>query len=145
MQKLVSTENFDFYPPGVSLLELPYGGDVAAGAFSDVDDFISEAIDINKVIIRHPDATFYARVKGTSMMDDFGDGDLLVIDRSVEWSDNRIALCYVNNEFTLKRIRIEKDKCYLIPSNKEFKPIEINPENNVIVWGIVTYSIKKHG
>jgi DNA polymerase V len=62
----------------------------------------------------------------------------------VEWSDNKIALCYMNNEFTLKRIRIENDKCYLIPSNTKYKPIEVNAENNVMIWGIVTYSIKKH-
>lgn len=144
MEKIVSSGNFDFYKSDISLLEIPFGGNVAAGAFSEVDDFNSEAIDINKIIIKHPDATFYARVKGNSMMEDFGDGDLLVIDRSVEWSDNKIALCYVNNEFTLKRIRIEHNKCYLLPSNKNFKPIEVNPENNVIVWGIVTFSIKKH-
>ena len=126
------------------MLEIPFGGNVAAGAFSEVDDFAGESIDINKIIIKHPDATFYARVKGKSMIEDFDDGDLLVIDRSVEWTDNRIAVCYVNNEFTLKRIRIENGKCFLIPSNKSFKPIEVNPENNVIVWGIVTFSIKKH-
>lgn len=145
MHTLFSTDNLDFFQSGSSSLEIPFGGEIAAGPFSDVDDFVSEAIDINKIIIKHPEATFFARVKGNSMIEDFADGDLLVIDRSVEWSDNKIALCYMNNEFTLKRIRIENDKCYLIPSNTKYKPIEVNAENNVMIWGIVTYSIKKHG
>lgn len=94
--------------------------------------------------MKHPDATFYARVKGQSMTGDFMEDDLLVIDRSMEWSDNKIALCYVDNEFTLKRLKIEGGKCFLIPSNDEFPIIEVNEVNSVVVWGIVTYSIKKH-
>jgi DNA polymerase V len=78
------------------------------------------------------------------MTGDFMEDDLLVIDRSMEWSDNKIALCYVDNEFTLKRLKIEGGKCFLIPSNDEFPIIEVNEVNNVVVWGIVTYSIKRH-
>lgn len=141
--KIFSSDNFDFFSPEISELEISYGGEVVAGFPSPADDFINEAIDLNKLMVKHPDATFYVKVKGNSMNGDFQDGDLLVIDKSAEWSDNRIALCFVINEFTLKRIKVEKDKCFLVPSNPEFPLIEVNPENNVIIWGVVTYAIKK--
>ena len=115
-----------------------------AGFPSPADDFTFERIDLNKILIKQPEATFYARVKGQSMTSDFQEGDLLVIDRSVEWSNNRIALCFVDGEFTLKRLKIEGDKCFLMPSNGEFPVIEVTDDNEVVVWGVVTYSIKKH-
>lgn len=119
-------------------------GGIVAGFPSPADDFVYESIDLNKLIVKHPDATFYARVRGQSMVGDFMEDDLLVIDRSMEWTDNKIALCYVENEFTLKRIKIENGKCFLIPSNSDFPIIEVNDDKDVIIWGIVTYSIKKH-
>ncbi len=70
-------------------------------------------------------------------------GDLLIIDRSIEPSNNKIAVCFVDGEFTVKRIKIESKKVYLIPENKKYSPIEINEENELIIWGIVTYVIKK--
>lgn len=78
------------------------------------------------------------------MTSDFDEDDLLVIDRSLEWSDNKIALCFIDGEFTLKRLRMYGDKCYLVPSNSEFPLIEVKGENEVVVWGVVTYSIKKY-
>ena len=78
------------------------------------------------------------------MKSDFEEGDLLVIDRSLEWSNNRIALCFINGEFTLKRIKMEGGKCYLVPSNSDFPIIEATDDNEVMLWGVVTYSIKKH-
>lgn len=106
-------------------LKLPYVGGVAAGFPSLADDFAFERIDLNKILIKHPDATFYARVKGQSMTSDFEEGDLLVIDRSVEWMDNKIALCFVDGEFTLKRIKMEGGKCFLVPSNSYFLLFQI--------------------
>ena len=125
-------------------MDLPLVGGIIAGYPSPADDFVYESIDLNKLIVKHPDATFYARVRGQSMMGDFMEDDLLVIDRSIDWTDNKIALCYVDNEFTLKRLKIENGKCFLIPSNSDFPIIEVDNEKDVIVWGIVTYSIKKH-
>ena len=132
------------FTPDLSSLEQPFVGGVIAGFPSPADDFVYESIDLNKMIVKHPDATFYARVKGQSMVADFMEDDLLVIDRSLDWSDNKIALCFIDNEFTLKRIKIEAGKCFLIPSNSEFPIIEVNDESEVVIWGIVTYSIKKH-
>ncbi len=144
MQKIHSTSYFDFYSPEFSELELSFAGDVNAGFPSPAEDFSRDKIDLNKLLIKHPDATFYAKVKGNSMTGDFSEGDLLVIDRSVEYSDNRIALCFIDGEFTLKRIRYIDGKCFLTPSNDDFPLLEVNPESNSLIWGVVTYSIKKH-
>lgn len=144
MKSIYKSASLELFTPDMSGMQLPYVGGIVAGFPSPADDFVYESIDLNKLIVRHPDATFYARVKGQSMAGDFMEDDLLVIDRSIAWSDNKIALCYVDNEFTLKRLKIEDDKCYLIPSNSNFPVIEVTDENNVTVWGIVTYSIKKH-
>ena len=128
MQKIHSTRDFDFYSPEFSELELDFAGDVHAGFPSPAEDFSREKIDLNKLLIRHPEATFYAKVKGNSMRGDFSEGDLLVIDRSVEYSDNRIALCFIDGEFTLKRIRYIDGKCFLTPSNDDFPLLEVNPK-----------------
>ena len=144
MKSIYKSKNIEVFTVGISSLDLPYVGSVVAGFPSPADDFSYERIDLNKILIKHPEATFYVRVRGQSMTSDFDEGDLLVIDRSVEWTDNKIALCFVNGEFTLKRLRIKGDTCYLVPSNSNFPLIEVKDENEVMVWGVVTYSIKKH-
>lgn len=144
MKPIYKSKNIELFIAQASDLKLPYVGGIVAGFPSPADDFTFERIDLNKILIKQPEATFYARVKGQSMTSDFQEGDLLVIDRSVEWSNNRIALCFVDGEFTLKRLKIEGDKCFLMPSNGEFPVIEVTDDNEVVVWGVVTYSIKKH-
>lgn len=144
MKKVFKSARLEIYKPELSEMKVLLAGGVAAGPFSNVDDFVSERIDINKLFIRHPEATFYARVRDTSMQSDFNDGDLLVVDRAEEWSHGRIALCYMDGEFTVKRISVENGVCTLLPSNPAFEPIVITWENTLIVWGIVTYSIRKH-
>ena len=144
MKSIYKSESLELFTPDTSAMDLPFVGGIIAGFPSPADDFVYESIDLNKLIVKHPDATFYARVRGQSMMGDFMEDDLLVIDRSIDWTDNKIALCYVDNEFTLKRLKIENGKCFLIPSNSDFPIIEVDNEKDVIVWGIVTYSIKKH-
>ena len=117
-------------------------GEAVAGFPSPAEDFIHEEIDLNRELVKNPEATFYVRVRGNSMLLDFQDGDLLIIDKSLDVSDNSIILCYTQNEFTLKRIKKENGKCYLLPSNPDFPVIETIED--VIVWGVVCYSIKKH-
>lgn len=144
MKKIFTSSQLEIYTPELSELNIPLAGSVAAGPFTNVDDFVSERIDLNKLLIRHPEATFYAKVKGNSMSGDFNDGDLLVVDKAEEWSHGKIALCYMDGEFTVKRIDIDKGVCRLLPSNPEFKPITVTSENTLLVWGIIVYSIRKH-
>ena len=95
-------------------------------------------------VVRNPGATFFARVAGDSMQDDgIADGDLLVVDKSLEAYDGCVAVCFLDGEFTLKRLRMGQGKIVLVPANKRYKPIEIGQESDFTVWGVVTYAIKK--
>jgi DNA polymerase V len=125
-------------------LELPFfEGAFSAGFPSPALDFIDLKIDLNKHVIKHPSSTFYGRVKGVSMIDaGIHDGDLLVIDKSLEPKHGKIAVCYIDGEFTVKRIHIKSDGVWLMPANTAYQPIRITPENELLVWGIVTHVIK---
>lgn len=118
-------------------------GDVKAGFPSPAGDFMNEIIDLNKYVTLHPAATYYARANGVSMEGDINDGDLLVIDKSITPTDGKIAICYIDGEFTVKRIKIEKEGIWLMPTNERFKPILINETNDLRIWGVVTHVIKK--
>lgn len=118
--------------------------DVAAGFPSPAEDFKEVRISLDKELVKNEDATFYARVRGNSMIDaNIEDGDLLVIDRSIESRNGKIAVCMIDGEFTIKRLKVEKECVYLMPENKNYKPIKVTEENELIIWGIVTYVIKK--
>ena len=142
--KLHSSANLDLYSAsGDNETEIPLIGGVKAGFPSPAQDFIAQAIDLNKYIIKHTSATYFALVKGVSMDTDLSEGDLLVVDRSLDPQDGKIAVCFVDGEFTVKKIRIEKDRCLLVPSNPDYPVIEVNKDNDFTIWGIVTYVIKK--
>ncbi|MDV7188536.1 translesion error-prone DNA polymerase V autoproteolytic subunit [Lutibacter sp. TH_r2] len=118
--------------------------DIHAGFPSPAEDFQELRISLDKELITNEDATFYARVRGNSMIDaNIEDGDLLVIDRSIESRDGRVAVCMIDGDFTVKRIKLGDNCLYLMPENSKYKPIKITDENEFIVWGIVTYVIKK--
>ena len=117
---------------------------ISAGFPSPADDFKEIRISLDKELVKNRSATFYARVSGESMVGaGLDDGDLLVIDRSLDPENGKIAVCFVDGEFTVKRIKKEKDRLYLIPENKKYKRIEIKEENELIIWGVVEYVIKK--
>ncbi|MEO7977576.1 translesion error-prone DNA polymerase V autoproteolytic subunit [Flavobacterium sp.] len=117
---------------------------VSAGFPSPAADFMENTIDLNKELSENPLATFYIRVKGNSMIDaGINDKDVLVVDRSLEPQNNKIAICFIDGEFTVKRIQVEKDCLYLMPENQEYQPIKVTEENQLIIWGMVTYVIKK--
>lgn len=146
LKNLHSTKVFDFYIPDFSTeLELPYVDvGISAGFPSPADDFIELTIDLNKELIKHRDSTFFAKVKGNSMKNaGIFDGDLLIIDKSLEPQDDKIAICQIDGEFTVKRIKKEIDVVWLIAENEDYKPIKVTEENELMIWGIVTASIKK--
>lgn len=116
---------------------------ISAGFPSPAIDFVDLSIDMNRHLVKHPSSTFYGRVKGHSMKNAgiFND-DLLVIDKSLEPSNGKIAICYIDGEFTVKRIKIEKKCIWLMAENKEYEPILVTQENDFLIWGIVTHVIK---
>jgi DNA polymerase V len=126
-------------------MEIPLSEErVAAGFPSPADDYASTKLDLNRELIKNPASTFYARVSGLSMVDEgINDGDLLVIDKSLEPHNGSLAVCYIDGEFTLKRFERHDGYGLLMPANREFRPIKVTGENDFIIWGIVTYIIKK--
>ena len=117
---------------------------ISAGFPSPADDFKEIRISLDKELVKNTESTFYARVCGDSMENaGLSDGDLIVIDRSLDHENKKIAVCYLEGEFTVKRIIKKKNKIYLKPENKNYKEIEIKDGDELIIWGIVTYVIKK--
>ena len=121
-------------------------GDVKAGFPSPAED-IREKLDLIKLLVRHKASTFFFRVSGVSMVDaDMDEGDIIIVDRAVQPYNNCKAVCFIDGEYTVKRIEIGEDRVRLMPANENntrYKPIEVTAENNFIVWGVVTYVIKK--
>jgi DNA polymerase V len=143
--QILSTAKIEIYSAiSESVLELPVlSAGISAGFPSPAMDFIDLTIDMNKHLIKHPSSTFYGRVKGVSMKNvGIYDGDLLVIDKQISPSNDKIAVCYIDGEFTVKRIKIENDCVWLIPENETYQSIKVTEDNDFIIWGIVTHVIK---
>ena len=122
LRSLHSTTTLEFYIPDYSTsLELPFiDVGISAGFPSPADDFIELSIDLNKQLIKNKDTTFFAKVKGHSMKNaGIFDGDLLIIDKSLEPQNKKIGICQIDGEFTVKRIKIEKGVVWLIAENEE--------------------------
>ena len=120
-------------------------GGIKAGFPSPAQDYLTESIDLNKELIRHKESTFLARVSGHSLTEaGINDGDLIVIDKSLEAREGDFVVAYIDGEFTLKEFRPdEAHHCaWLIPHNKAFAPIRITEANDFMIWGVLTYSIK---
>lgn len=129
-----------------STLSLQYADEgIRAGFPSPAQDYMEQAIDLNKELIRHPAGTFYGRVVGNSMSGEgIDEGDILVIDKSLELIDGDLAVCFINGEFTVKRVKLEKDFAWLVPSNPDYQPIKVTKDDEFTIWGIVTYTVKKN-
>jgi|TARA_Y100000385_G_scaffold281098_1_gene333342 DNA polymerase V len=117
---------------------------ISAGFPSPADDFKQQRLSLDSELVKNKEATFFARVSGQSMIDaGLNDNDLLVIDRSLSPAHNKIAVCFLDGEFTVKRLKVENDEVWLQPENKNYQPIKVTEENDFIIWGIVTNVIKK--
>ncbi len=137
--------SIDIYPADTSShMPLPYADEgIQAGFPSPAQDHMNESIDLNREIVKHPASTFYGRVSGNSMIDEgIEPGDIIVIDRSLEPADGDLAVCAIDGEFTLKRISLQPNAVWLIPSNESFDPILVTPDCRFEIWGVVTHTIK---
>lgn len=134
-----------FIPNEENALELPFiESGIKAGFPSPAIDFEDERMSLDKYLVKNHQATFYARADGNSMTGaGIDDGDIMIIDRSLEPRENKIAVCFIDGEFTVKRLKTQEDGLYLMPENQEFPPIKVTPANHLIIWGIVTYVVKK--
>jgi len=108
---------------------------VPAGFPSPADDYIEETLDLNQHLIKHKAATFFVRVTGDSMLGaGIHDGDLLIVDRSLEPNDKSVVVAVVNGEFTVKRIKKEKGKSWLMSENEKYQPTEMKDGRRVRDW-----------
>jgi len=127
------------FDPKTECLRPLFLAQVPAGFPSPADDYIEGKLDLNKHLIRHPAATFFVRVTGDSMIDaGIHSGDLLIVDRSLEPTDNHVVVAVVNGELTVKRIRKKENELLLVPENKNYSPLRINEEMDFEIWGVVT-------
>ena len=118
---------------------------ISAGFPSPADDFTELAISLDKHLIQNPAATFMAYANGNSMLHaGIHHGDILIIDRSLHARDGDIIIAILHGEFTVKQLSIIDDTFLLIPQNPQYPPIQVSSEMDFEVWGIVTYSIRKH-
>ncbi|WP_297409906.1 translesion error-prone DNA polymerase V autoproteolytic subunit [uncultured Alistipes sp.] len=138
-------DRFTFHPPDTSTHRVVpvAGGAVEAGFPSPADDFLDAPLDLNREFVQNPASTFFVRVSGESMAGDgIGDGDLLIVDKSLPPHDGCIAVCYVDGEFTVKRVKLERGCAWLMPSNPKYRPIRVDADNEFLVWGIVRHVVK---
>ena len=120
-----------------------YSG-INAGFPSPADDHIDLDLDLNEHLIKHPAATFYVYARGNSMINaGIYDGDLMIVDRSLNPALRSIVIAVIDGEFTVKRISRINKRLYLIPDNSDYEPIKITSDMNFEIWGVVTYTIHK--
>lgn len=126
-------------------VELPQ---IKAGFPSPAQDYVENGIDLNRELVKNPSSTFFGKASGSSMEGaGIFDGDLLIIDKSIEPYEGAIAVCFIDGEFTLKRIHFERkeghlEAIWLVPENGAYPPIKVTEENQFVIWGIVTHSVR---
>lgn len=123
--------------------KLPFpDSSVPAGFPSPAENFVQNTLDLNDLLIKHNASTFFIRVAGNSMINaGINSNDILIVDRSLSPANNKIAVVRINDEFTVKRLKIEDDRVFLVAENDQYKPIEIKSDMDCEVWGIVTFVI----
>ncbi|MEM8510370.1 MAG: translesion error-prone DNA polymerase V autoproteolytic subunit [Bacteroidota bacterium] len=143
--QVIRTDKFTFYKAkkgnGIAFPFFDVG--VSAGFPSPADDFIENRISLEELLVEDAEATYFVRAHGESMVGaGIHDGDVMVVDRSITPKSGHIAICCIDNELTVKRIKKEKDKISLLPENPNFKPIVVDGEMTLMVWGVVTKGVK---
>lgn len=118
---------------------------VHAGFPSPVEDaYMSQPIDLNKELVEHPATTYIIKAAGDSMIDEgIDDGDMVIVDRSLYANEHNIAVCMLDGEFAFKRIVQREGRVFLYSGNPNYPPIEVPHPNELRVWGVVRWVLKK--
>ena len=134
----------DIHLPDMSTkLELPLQNcSVPAGFPSPAEDYVEHKLDLKSYLVTHPAATFFVRASGNSMTGaNIHDGDLLIVDRSIEAAHNDIVIAVVLGEITVKRLHYLRGEIALVPENESYQTIFINEHSDLHIWGVVTNAI----
>jgi len=139
----ITVQNVQPLLHSTSLQEIPFFScRIAAGFASPADDHLDNPIDLNKLMVPKPAATFMLKVEGDSMIGaGIFDGDLLVIDRSETARDGSVVIAVVHGELTVKRLLRDAEGIWLVPENPEFKAIHVADESELVIWGCATHAI----
>ncbi len=119
-----------------------YASSVKAGFPSPAEDYAEQHLDLNSHLIAHPSGTFFLRVSGDSMINaGIFNGDLLIVDRSLEATPGKVVIAAVNGELTVKRLQKTPKGIFLVAENSAYKPIALEDSDQVQIWGVVIYTI----
>jgi DNA polymerase V len=131
------------FTPHPLALSLPlFGARIAAGFPSPADDHLDDSIDLNEKLVQHPAATFFVRVQGDSMTGvGIHHNDLLVVDRAREPKSGSIVVAVINGELTVKRLKVEGERVWLMPENPRYPPLEIRDGMDLSIWGVVAHAV----
>jgi len=126
-------------------LKLPlFSSTVAAGYPSPAEDHIEDTLDLNDYMVQHPDTTFMLRVEGESMKDaGILPNDILIVDRSVKATHNKIVIAALDGELTVKRLFHRGGLIKLLPENPAYPEVEIETESGLHIWGVVIGSFRR--
>jgi DNA polymerase V len=116
-----------------------YSCSVSAGQPLPADDDSASRLTLNDYLIENPKETFFVRVVGDSMIEaNISDGDILIVDRSVPVTFEKIVVAAVDGQLTVKRFVKKDGKTYLMPENRHYRPIEMTEDSHFVIWGVVT-------
>lgn len=120
-------------------LDLPFGlSPVSAGFPSPAEDYAAGRLDLNQYLVRNPVSTFYFQVRGDSMENaQIFDGDILVVDRSIEACHGHIVVAFVNGERLVKRLYMRGGRVALLAENKGYPPLVLTEGSEMEIWGVV--------
>jgi DNA polymerase V len=139
-------EDIQIFAPTNKRIYIPIAcSKISAGFPSPAAAYEEADLDINDILITNPIATFYVRVKGTSMIDaNIHEGDILVVDRSVQPIHGKIVIAVLNGEFTVKTLYKLNGIIKLVQANPEFEEIILKDQQELDIWGVVVYTIHKN-
>jgi DNA polymerase V len=124
-------------------LKLPlFLSEVPAGFPSPADDYVETTLDLERLLVKHPSATYFVRARGDSMSTVIETGDLLIVDRSLEPRDRHIVLASLYGELTVKYLRKRSGKVYLVPKNEKYPPIDVTEVPDFQFFGVVTAVVR---
>ena len=128
-----------------SLNKVPmYGDSVSAGFPSPAEDYLDLDLNLHDYLVQNPAATFCVRANGDSMIDaNIKSGDVMVVDRALDPTNNSIVLAVLDGEFTVKRIKKSSNELYLMPANENYQPVKVTSDIDFQIWGVVTFIIHK--
>ena len=143
---LNNNDNLSFYAmENSNLNKVPmYGDSVSAGFPSPAEDYLDLDLNLHDYLVQNPAATFCVRANGDSMINaNIKSGDVMVVDRALDPTNNSIVLAVLDGEFTVKRIKKSSDELYLMPANQNYQPVKVTSDIDFQIWGVVTFIIHK--